>query len=585
VAIAILVLLAGMLVGAISEAVLLFGLFAGLSGPDHDREGQILLIIITLVVGLVSALGANVVVAFSADLMARRQSALRVSLAGHADQGWMGTSERPVMPVAASSLAGRAFIALALTVCFYLIAGTVAVLLLVGGITALAQGTVDRGSVFTLIGGLAIVWSILPRPRRFKAPGPRVDLTANPHLAEHLLDVARRVREPLPSDVYVSLDMNASVAQRGGWLGWSGRRYMVLGLPLMQLLSVSELRAVFAHEFGHFAGGDTALGAWVHRARMSIARTVVYTGAVSVILWLPFRAYAWLFFRITKALSRQQEYAADALAARTVGAVPMSAALRKLDWAAQPLIVYLRDVVLPVLRAGYAPPVAYGFADFMLRSGGPSNGSTERAATAKPDPYDSHPPTADRLGALAALPPGADPATEPAATALLSQLPMLEQSALTGLLKAGATLRPVTWEQVGPEVLLPVWRDRVLKDQAVLAGATLGNAVEWARSAEGIGHSIARRSKGVLSSAPARQAGITQLAMAIGVALVAQGWNLEALPSAPIACRRADHALWLFDMVERMANGQLDAGGWQQWRGALGIEDANLAQAEQPSSS
>jgi len=40
---------------------------------------------------------------------------------------------------------------------------------------------------------------------------------------------------------------------------------MVIGLPLMQIMTVSQMRAVLAHEFGHYYGGDTKLGPWVYR--------------------------------------------------------------------------------------------------------------------------------------------------------------------------------------------------------------------------------------------------------------------------------------------------------------------------------
>ena len=48
-------------------------------------------------------------------------------------------------------------------------------------------------------------------------------------------------------------------------MGFGSRRVMGLGLSLMQILTVSELRAVVAHEFGHFHGGDVAIGPWIHK--------------------------------------------------------------------------------------------------------------------------------------------------------------------------------------------------------------------------------------------------------------------------------------------------------------------------------
>src|SRR5215472_7321018 len=97
------------------------------------------------------------------------------------------------------------------------------------------------------------------------------------------------------------------------------RQVMALGLPLIQVVTVSELEAVVAHEFGHYAGGD-ARQAWVYRTREKIGRTLTTLRSGWRLLRMPFVLYGRLFIRVTQALSRRQEYAADQLAARLVGA-------------------------------------------------------------------------------------------------------------------------------------------------------------------------------------------------------------------------------------------------------------------------
>jgi heat shock protein HtpX len=57
-------------------------------------------------------------------------------------------------------------------------------------------------------------------------------------------------------------------------MGVGSRRVMGIGLPLLQLLSVSQFEAVLAHEFGHFHGGDTHIGPWIYRTRAGIGRTL-----------------------------------------------------------------------------------------------------------------------------------------------------------------------------------------------------------------------------------------------------------------------------------------------------------------------
>ncbi len=95
----------------------------------------------------------------------------------------------------------------------------------------------------------------------------------------------------MPRDVYLVPDVNAFVAERGGFMGFGTRRIMGIGLPLFHLLTVDELNAVLAHEFGHFYGGDNALGPWVYKTRTAIVRTVMNLGQANNWLMIPFQAH------------------------------------------------------------------------------------------------------------------------------------------------------------------------------------------------------------------------------------------------------------------------------------------------------
>ena len=89
-------------------------------------------------------------------------------------------------------------------------------------------------------------------------------------------------------------------------MGLGSRRVMGLGLPLLQALTVPELRAVLAHEFGHLDGGDVALGPWIYSTRGALLRTLQDLHQHSQALTLPFQWFANLFFRVTHAISRHR---------------------------------------------------------------------------------------------------------------------------------------------------------------------------------------------------------------------------------------------------------------------------------------
>ena len=128
-----------------------------------------------------------------------------------------------------------------------------------------------------LAGAAIILWSVMPRPDRFEAPGPELEPAKHPKLFQMIRGVASATKQEMPAEVYLVGDMNAWVAHRGGLMGLGARGIMGLGLPLLQTLSVSELRAVLAHEFGHYHGGDTKLGRFVYgRAPPSAVRSRIW---------------------------------------------------------------------------------------------------------------------------------------------------------------------------------------------------------------------------------------------------------------------------------------------------------------------
>src|SRR5712664_967028 len=131
------------------------------------------------------------------------------------------------------SLRQRAVLAIALTVGFYVLAlGLIAVMVWV----VFQPHVPGRLVGFCLLGAGVIAVSIIPWPRRFVPPGPLLNPAGQPALFAELQSVARAVGEAMPAEVYVTPEMNAGVLQRGR------RRVMVLGLPLMQVLTVNQMR-------------------------------------------------------------------------------------------------------------------------------------------------------------------------------------------------------------------------------------------------------------------------------------------------------------------------------------------------------
>jgi heat shock protein HtpX len=225
------------------------------------------------------------------------------------------------------SLVARAVLALGLAIGFYVLAVAVACGILWLATDKSIFDSIISSSFIAAFGAIAILWAIVPRIDRFQPPGPRVTSTEEPALFELVATVAAATRQRMPDDVYFVNGVTASVAQRGGMLGLGSRRVLVLGLPLMQLLTIEELKAVIAHEFGHFHAGDVALGPLIYSTQAAIDRTLAPLSDRP--MEMVFTWYTNWFTRVTRAVSRHQELVADSLAARVVGGVALAEALRK----------------------------------------------------------------------------------------------------------------------------------------------------------------------------------------------------------------------------------------------------------------
>ena len=467
------------------------------------------------------------------------------------------------------SLRFRVILALALMVGFYALAlGLIAAMVWV----LFLPNVPGRVWVYCLLGIGVIAASIIPWPRRFVPPGPQLNPAGQARLFAELQNVARAVGESMPAEVFVTPEMNAGVLQR------RRRRVMVLGLPLMQVLTVNQMRAVLAHEFGHYHGGDTRLGPFIYRTREAIER-VITRSRQSAILQLPFVLYGRVFLRVTQAVSRRQELTADALAAKTFGAQAMTEGLRALARGSVAWTAYWRTEVLPLLEAGYEPPIVDGFHRFInepevwRRS---HDAALDMLAQTKTDPYDSHPPDSERIAALQSMPAGPPDVAGPAAASLLDRIDLIEPMLLVGLLNPGVRMQRIRWEDAGAVAVLPGLRTRVARQRHMLHGYTAGWLPELLKYADRLGMSEAGQAARQVTPEQARSLGIGLAGAALTVALADHGWAAESMPGRPVVMVRNGQAIEPFVEVNRLARGEVDTDEWRKRCAELGIAELKL---------
>ncbi|MBR7827960.1 M48 family metallopeptidase [Actinospica sp. MGRD01-02] len=270
--------------------------------------------------------------------------------------------------------------------------------------------------------GRAFYASLRLRPREIA--GVAVPESEQPAVWSAIRTAAAAAGTAPPDCLWIDSRFNASVYEQTRWLGLRpGQRHLVVGAPMLVALSPARLDAVLAHEFGHFAHRDTHLLPIVMRGRSGLAaalRTASFfkTANVSNGRWLVtvqilvvrlIHAYAVGFLKTTQKISRSQEYLADRISAELCGRDTAAAMLSDLPAYGAAYHFYRARFADVGTGLGLVPmpeELFAGFGRMLDESRWQTAVEAQRPAppVRKPTPFDSHPPIADRVAALRALP-------------------------------------------------------------------------------------------------------------------------------------------------------------------------------------
>ena len=301
----------------------------------------------------------------------------------------------------------RAALAVVLLAGFVLFGGAVIVGLVVAGVLVFHYSSqLGAKLIFVALAAAAAIavalWKVL-RARPQPPEGLRLTPGEAPELWHTVADLAGRVGTRQPDEILLIGEVNAAVTEDARWLGLvGGRRYLLIGLPLLLTLRVDELRAVLAHELGHYSHSHTRLGALTYRGRVTIVETLRRLGGG--IVGTLMQGYAMVYLLVESAVSRRQEIEADAAAARYGGREAAVSALGRLATIDRAWQSYLDQYVGWGLESGTAPTgIVAGFAT-LLDTTKADLGADQSAPEPRHSRWDSHPATAARIAAIRALP-------------------------------------------------------------------------------------------------------------------------------------------------------------------------------------
>ena len=186
--------------------------------------------------------------------------------------------------------------------------------------------------------------------------GVEIFLREEPKLFEFLYRLADEAQAPRPHRVFLSPQVNAGVFYDVSALNllFPSKKNLNIGLGLVNVLTLGEIKAVLAHEFGHFAQRSMAVGRWVYIAQQIAAHIVSERDALdgflqflsrsdlriawmgwllSLAIWsirsLLETTFGWLVIA-QRALAREMEFQADLVAVSLTGSDALVHALHRL---------------------------------------------------------------------------------------------------------------------------------------------------------------------------------------------------------------------------------------------------------------
>ncbi|MBD8083919.1 M48 family metalloprotease [Chryseobacterium caseinilyticum] len=182
---------------------------------------------------------------------------------------------------------------------------------------------------------------------------------SEPELFKMIDEIVKEAGTNSPKKVYLSHEVNASVFYDSSF--WSMflpiQKNLTIGMGLVNTTTKQELKAILAHEFGHFSQRSMKVGSYVYNVnqiifnlvnddesyRDSIRSFSDVSGYFSVfgalalfitgqIQWVLVKMYSFVNLR-HMALSREMEFHADEVAAHIAGSLPLEESLLRLELA------------------------------------------------------------------------------------------------------------------------------------------------------------------------------------------------------------------------------------------------------------
>ncbi len=506
----------------------------------------------------------------------------------------------------------RAFATLQVLVLFHVVVFLVAGALIVGAILLIDAALALLGAIHQLLPPLAlfllaalllvvagvIVWAAAPRFDRLSPPGPELRPGRAPALGAELHEIVARTGQKAPDHVFLVPGVELGTDEVGGFMGMRSRRVMVLGLAVLEVLTVSELRAALALALARGRDNAVRLRRWLSMTRASIARLhatlrVAAEGPdpVSRSWTNPFGLVERILSPVNdflekemRVVTRELEQSADDFACRVAGSAAFIEMSWKLHVAPHLYGSYFRATVAPVLEAGFLPPITAGFGTYF--HGDRVQTILAEAIDEVLDADEQHDPDGSpALRARVAMAERLDQ-TVPSedarpAIALVRDVHALERDIFCPF--PAEPLPSIEWAEVAERVYVPCWKARAGDLARVLRHATPATLPREPPELGGLYRARYDSDLAHYDRRDVRQLAAIVHGTALALLLLDRGFVAESVLDGSVVLRRAERAFAPFDRARAYVACEISAEEWRAELEELGVATVELGAIFEPS--
>jgi Zn-dependent protease with chaperone function len=177
-------------------------------------------------------------------------------------------------------------------------------------------------------------------------------------------------------------------------------RILILGVALFDNMKQRELRAILAHEYGHFRNADTGggLALEMRTSLLELLQGLARSGyALFNPAWWMLRMFTKLYLVVSTGASRLQETLADRWAIRAYGSAAFVTGYRHVVGREVEFGADLAQTIKDVTEHDWSLPNLYAYEPEVKPTEVALAAAIEKRMRRVPGPYDTHPSSSQRI--------------------------------------------------------------------------------------------------------------------------------------------------------------------------------------------